>query len=120
MTTAWQDSAACKGMDPDTFFPGQGGDVRLPKSICATCPVSAQCLDAALVCRDTVGIWAGTGERERRRMRRSRPKTTWLDRANCGTIPGYKKHLHEGTPTCEPCRRANALSKQLNKERQSA
>ena len=123
MTDDWRSDAACLGVDPDLFFPERGGDGRGAKAVCAECPVTAECLDFALINSEKFGIWGGKSERERGRIRSRLPmpeRTTWLDRAVCGTTPGYKKHLHEGTPTCEPCRRANALSKQLNKERQSA
>ncbi|TMK81786.1 MAG: WhiB family transcriptional regulator, partial [Actinobacteria bacterium] len=39
-------------------------------SICATCPVRAQCLDYAIRNRETYGIWGGTTPDQRRRIRR--------------------------------------------------
>jgi len=39
------------------------------RAICATCPVTEDCLAYAMGDVDTVGIWAGTTGRERRAMR---------------------------------------------------
>ncbi len=67
---AWTARAACRGMDPDTFFPGRGAPTREAKAVCARCPVKADCLKAALEERERFGIWGGFSERERRRLRR--------------------------------------------------
>ncbi|MDV7390081.1 WhiB family transcriptional regulator, partial [Arthrospira platensis SPKY1] len=61
-------------MPVDVFFPLRGEDVRAAKAVYADCPVSAECLDDALANHEMVGIWGGTSERERRRMRRTRAR----------------------------------------------
>lgn len=66
---AWRAFAACAGQDPELFFPGQGGDARTAKAICARCPVADICLDVALRNNEHHGIWGGRSERERRAMR---------------------------------------------------
>lgn len=71
----WVDDAACAGEDPALFFPavGQhGAAISEAKAICARCPVKADCLDYALRHREEHGIWGGTTDWERRRMRSSR------------------------------------------------
>lgn len=68
----WTAHAACRDMNPDIFFPTRGEDVRPAKRVCAGCPVRQQCLDYALDNQEKYGIWGGTGERERRRLRRER------------------------------------------------
>lgn len=65
----WQQHGACLASDPDTFFPERGEDSRPAKEICRGCPVRQECLDYALDTRQLYGIWGGTSERERRRMR---------------------------------------------------
>ena len=41
----WRWFAACKGMDPDIFFAGKGpGANDHARTICAECPVRAECL----------------------------------------------------------------------------
>lgn len=44
---AWMRSGACRGKDPDWFFPTRGQDNyhRLAVACCAVCPVKAECLD---------------------------------------------------------------------------
>lgn len=68
----WRQRAACRGMDPDLFFPGRGDDAREAKAVCATCCVVEQCLDYAVGAGIRMGIWGATSERERRRLRRDR------------------------------------------------
>lgn len=72
---AWMADAACAGMDPDVFHPDRGEDARPAKAICAACPVRQRCLDYALDARLKHGIWGGTSERERRRIRRTNRET---------------------------------------------
>lgn len=61
--------AACRAFDGALFFPDADGDIETPLRICAGCPVRAECLDYALESRQRYGIWGGTTERERRRLR---------------------------------------------------
>ncbi len=69
---AWQDRAACSGVDPELFFPAKGESLAPAKAICAGCPVRVECLEYALTHNERYGIWGGTSERERRRLRRRR------------------------------------------------
>jgi WhiB family redox-sensing transcriptional regulator len=46
--------------------------MRDAKALCAVCPVSADCLTYALPEARLMGVWGGTSERERRRIRKSR------------------------------------------------
>ena len=64
--------AACYGADPDIWFPTAGGRdaAREAKEICEDCPAKQQCLTFGLMM--THGIWGGTAERERRRIRARR------------------------------------------------
>lgn len=74
MTASWEDRAACVGLNPRLFFPATGAnaDVAAAKAVCAGCPVRRQCLDAHLGERE--GIWAGTTEPERRKIRMQRQR----------------------------------------------
>lgn len=69
---AWQQRAACRGSDPELFFPDRGEDADPAKKICADCPVRQECLEAALARGERFGIWGGMSERERRKIRRTR------------------------------------------------
>lgn len=68
----WRRHGACRGADPDIFFPDRGESTREAKEICAGCPVRGECIDFALDGGEKFGIWGGKSERERRRMRRPR------------------------------------------------
>ncbi|MEM7323501.1 MAG: WhiB family transcriptional regulator [Actinomycetota bacterium] len=71
MTRRWYVDGACRGLDPDLFFPERGESTADAKAVCAGCVVRAECLEWALATRERFGIWGGTSERERRRLRRS-------------------------------------------------
>jgi WhiB family redox-sensing transcriptional regulator len=71
----WREHAACRHEDPDLFFPvGTTGpallQARQAKTVCGRCPVRDQCLDWALDTGQTLGIWGGTTEGERRALKR--------------------------------------------------
>jgi WhiB family transcriptional regulator, redox-sensing transcriptional regulator len=59
----WQEEAACRGSNNDTFF----SDEKAAKGICAGCPVMVECLEAALVYNYS-GVWGGTTDKERQRI----------------------------------------------------
>jgi WhiB family redox-sensing transcriptional regulator len=68
---AWLVRAACRGEDPELFFPisakGPGhAQHERAKSICRRCPVRTPCLDYAMRRREEHGIWGGTDPEERR------------------------------------------------------
>lgn len=68
----WRDSAACRHVDPDLFFPvSTTGPALLQieeaKRICQPCVVRVPCLTWALDHDVAAGIWGGLTEEERRR-----------------------------------------------------
>lgn len=109
----WRSKAACKGMDPDLFFPGQGESTREAKAICAQCPVQVECLETAMTNHESFGIWGRKSERERRVLRRTWPRsTTPVASAPCGTTAAYKVHTRRGETPCAECKAANARYRQ--------
>jgi WhiB family redox-sensing transcriptional regulator len=69
----WWVAAACHDAEPDVFFPVSDRDSwsrTAALEFCAVCPVRAQCLTVALTDRSLIGIWGGTDEAERARLRR--------------------------------------------------
>jgi WhiB family redox-sensing transcriptional regulator len=70
--TAWAADAACATADSRWFYPGRGEDIAPALMYCAACPVAGDCLEYALAHGEIFGIWGGTSERERRRIRRAR------------------------------------------------
>jgi WhiB family redox-sensing transcriptional regulator len=66
---AWQERASCRGMGTGRFF-AAGEDLKPARAVRAECPVSAACLDYSLSTDEHLpGIWGGTSERERRKLR---------------------------------------------------
>ncbi len=67
--------AACKGHDPELWFPisehvsAQPG-IQKAKTICFGCPLRGACLEDALERRTEFGIWGGYTPQERRTMLR--------------------------------------------------
>jgi WhiB family transcriptional regulator, redox-sensing transcriptional regulator len=73
----WRDHAACRDTDPELFFPvGNAGpalvQLERAKQVCAGCKVRTRCLEWAVASGQEAGVWGGTGEDERRALRRRR------------------------------------------------
>lgn len=73
---AFMDLGSCRGLDPDIFFPDRGESLAPAKAICANCIVRDECLEWALDEGERFGVWGGTSERERRKLRRARREAT--------------------------------------------
>jgi len=73
----WQDRAACKGAT-SVMFPARGDYEGLLRALrfCDSCPVRSECLDYALEIGEKDGIYGGTTGRQRRDMRKNRPRPT--------------------------------------------
>jgi WhiB family transcriptional regulator, redox-sensing transcriptional regulator len=72
----WRRDAACRDTNPDLFFPvGTTGQALVQidsaRTVCSVCPVQAECLEFALSTNQDSGIWGGTSEEERRKLRRA-------------------------------------------------
>ena len=72
----WRNHAACRDTSPDLFFPvGTTGpaieQIEAAKAVCRVCPVQAACLEFALATNQESGVWGGTAEEERRKLRRA-------------------------------------------------
>ena len=67
----------CIGWPSALFYPTSDGPgaqpaIRQAKVLCARCPLQEACLEHALRANETLGIWGGYTERERRRLLRAR------------------------------------------------
>jgi WhiB family redox-sensing transcriptional regulator len=89
--TDWIESAACRQMDPELFFPvgDSTADARaqldLAKRVCASCPVRVACLRWAFATGADGGVFGGCSEGERRSIRRrarTQARAAKLTRAN--------------------------------------
>lgn len=72
----WRDRAACRNSDPNLFFPGGStgtaiDQIDAAKAVCRSCPVQDACLLFALRTNQEAGVWGGTDEGERHRLRRA-------------------------------------------------
>ena len=68
----WMARASCRGLGTAAFFGDTPDDLAAARAVCALCPTRADCLEFALDDRSLQGIWAGTDEAERRKIRRRR------------------------------------------------
>jgi WhiB family redox-sensing transcriptional regulator len=75
----WSDAAACRGSERSLFFSPEVSERRedrherefLAKRLCSNCLVRGDCLESALVRRESYGIWGGLNELERRTLLRT-------------------------------------------------
>lgn len=72
----WRRDAACRDTSPDLFFPiGTTGQALVQidqaRAVCDACPVQAECLQFALATNQDSGVWGGTTEEHRRKLRRA-------------------------------------------------
>jgi WhiB family transcriptional regulator, redox-sensing transcriptional regulator len=71
----WRQLAACRSTEPDLFFPiGTTGpaidQIEAAKRVCRGCDAMEPCLDFALATNQESGVWGGTSEEERRKLRK--------------------------------------------------
>ena len=100
-STEWTERAACRGMDPNIFFPGEYEPYGPAREVCRRCEVIGDCLDDALamsVSVDIAGMYGGLTPSERRSLRRGRPVVN-----KCGTTTGYHAHIRRGEEPCGRC-----------------
>ena len=95
---SWYEYAACRGEDPELFFPiGANGQalsqLREAKRVCAGCSVQSLCLEWAVLAGIDHGVWGGLSEQERRTVRRradrqaARLPSPFVDDALVGHAP---------------------------------
>ena len=51
----WRERGACKGLDPQIFYPETDEDADTAKRVCAQCHVQTACLEYALQFREKRG-----------------------------------------------------------------
>lgn len=65
---SWQARGACRGADPELFFPPTEEEAAVAKGYCATCPVRVACLAFSIERNERFGVWGGLTEKERARL----------------------------------------------------
>jgi WhiB family transcriptional regulator, redox-sensing transcriptional regulator len=71
----WRERGACRGLDPQIFYPETDEEATVAKAVCSGCSVQTACLEFALARREKEGVWGGATERERRRIIRQRRRS---------------------------------------------
>jgi WhiB family redox-sensing transcriptional regulator len=68
----WVAKANCLGIETSLFYPDRGSEkAHDAKNVCYGCAVREECLSYALKIGERYGIWGGTSERQRKKIRRS-------------------------------------------------
>ena len=97
----WRDVASCRDTDPDLFFPvGTTGpaieQIETAKAVCDQCEAKAPCLEFALTTNQDSGVWGGTSEEERRKLRRQ-----WLAAKRRASLSRPAVHATDDLPQRE-------------------
>lgn len=68
-------SPNCASADPESFFPEKNKpdikQIAMARKVCSTCPYIKECREWAIDHHE-VGVWGGTTEMDRKRIRRAR------------------------------------------------
>jgi Transcription factor WhiB len=80
----WQKRAACRGMDPDIFFPRRGESLEPAKAVCSRCPVFRQCKTHAIEYDEDYGVWARQGREGREKQMKAAVASGQLDPGKIG------------------------------------
>jgi WhiB family redox-sensing transcriptional regulator len=76
----WRSKAHCLGKETNWFYPetgvkGYAKQIADVKAFCRLCKVSAQCLDNAILNKESFGIWGGLTPKERSNLVKNRTTT---------------------------------------------
>lgn len=102
----WAKDAACATAPTGLFFSDDPVKVEKAKAICRRCPGQVGCFDYALTAYPTErGVWGGTTQDERIKIRRARGLRLELRGRpiNHGTVSGEKAHRARGEEPCRQC-----------------
>ena len=100
----WRLQAACRGLDPELFFPHRAevAELRSALEVCSVCPVQDECLQWALDNSEREGVWGGLPASSRRRVR---SETLAKDRVVVCTVCGSEFLGHVRSKICsDHCR----------------
>lgn len=113
--TPWRTRAACRGHDPNIWFPNKGDDATRQQAlrICRECPVKRACGQTAHDELIPYGIWGGMTEKQRSTAsgtttgQRTALLLAGAHLKPCGTQAAYMRHLRNGEKPCDACTAAN-------------
>lgn len=114
---SWFDDAACQGLETELFFPERGEHATYPRSVCAGCPVTSECLAYAVDHGIIYGLWGGLGERARQRYVRRLKRCGWCN----GQFEQERRRAGQTVYCSDECRdAARAKTKAAVRERRKA
>jgi WhiB family redox-sensing transcriptional regulator len=95
----WLDRAACRGHDPELFFPvsavGPGhAHTENAKRVCRTCPVLAECLEWAIAGAIPYGVLGGLSEDERHVLVRGARRRVSVLADQAAHLAGSRRDAH--------------------------
>ena len=117
----WREQAECKDdATADLWFvpPGDRHGIAAAKAICRRCPVAAECLAEAMANPSIVGVWGGTTENERTKLRARAPRQP--KGIQHGTPGGARTHRKRGEEPCDRCTAAAKASNARYQQRKTA
>jgi len=117
----WREQAECKDdPTPDLWFvpPGDRHGIAAAKEFCHRCPVAAECLAEAMPNPSIVGVWGGTTESQRAKLRAATPRQP--KGIPHGTPGGHRTHRSRGEESCGPCTAAARAQNTRYNERKNA
>lgn len=119
--SGWLQHAACRGEDPELFFPvGTEGpavaQIAEAKRVCSICPARRECLDVALLTGQGHGIWGGLSEDERRLL----PARTAVVATGAPDLCMSGRHVKSGPGRCSECRKEFERKREATRERDQA
>lgn len=101
----WMTSAACRGRDPQFFFPeGKGRNAKIQADraarFCrANCSVIAECAEYRQQTGSAFGVWAAKHFNEEKRVGQTTPAPQ-----PHGTEAAYMRHKRRGEEPCDVCK----------------
>jgi WhiB family redox-sensing transcriptional regulator len=78
---SWQENAACRGIEPEIFFPISDEEAAPAKAICGGCDAREECLLFSFQNKERYGVWGGVTEKERIEMVRRGVASRMLEEA---------------------------------------
>jgi WhiB family redox-sensing transcriptional regulator len=130
----WLDFAKCRGLPGNLFFSDRqhnNTQVQEARSVClgthpdhpGRCPVLEACLDYAIENGERWGVWGGTSERERRRIKRQRHRDAAIEAGRIITATSSDRQRfasvvrNDEATNPTPWRRSKALIAAWRRER---
>lgn len=116
----WHRDALCKEYPELSWFPERGQDVEAAKEVCRRCLVQSECRAVAVADGDVHGVWGGTSDRERRRMRAAEATTPRRRVCSWCGIAFYRAASPGGAKVCCGSVECRRRAKRESKERLKA